>query len=81
VGSQNYQELYSISGYTLENRFAFRSILFCSYKVAAHMDLISRIFFSVRFDLIDHWLTSVVEESGALEKAEEKYNVLTSHFY
>jgi hypothetical protein len=42
----------------------------------AHMDLISKIYFSVRFDLIDHWLTSIVEESGALEKAEEKYNEL-----
>jgi hypothetical protein len=41
-----------------------------------HKDLISRVYFTVRFDMLDHWLSTMASESGMLDHALHGYREL-----
>jgi hypothetical protein len=38
-------------------------------------ELVSRVYFTVRFDLIDHWLSTSVDEADVLSKAMDSFRV------
>lgn len=50
--------------------------IFNNIQSQDHMDLISKIHFNVKLDVIDHWLASIGENSAVIEKAQQSYFVI-----